>query len=270
MSSLTDDYRDDIEKSPEELEHEIDDTRARIEYTLDLLERKLSPSDMIEEAMRIARRNGGAFASNLATEIRNKPFPTLLAGIGLAWLMSSSGAPRYSGNGAGRRAGEMARDAREGAREFGARAREGAHDLGERAHEMGERARAMGRRAGDAASEAGHGLQDAAHEVGDAARRGARRAAEEYQHLLREQPLLLGILGLGIGAALGSVLPRTDVEDDLMGEQSDRVKREAAQEGRQAAREARASAERVAGAAQEQMSKEQQAHSREGDGGATH
>jgi ElaB/YqjD/DUF883 family membrane-anchored ribosome-binding protein len=267
MSSMTDNFRDDIQKSPDELEREIDDTRAHIEYTLDLLERKLSPSDMIEEAMRIARRNGGAFASNLATEIRNKPFPTLLAGIGLAWLMSSSGRPSYRGDGG---AGDMAREARERAQDLGARAREGAHDIGERAHEMGERVQEMGRRAGDAASEAGHGIQDAAHQVGDAARRGARRAADEYQHLLREQPLLLGILGLGIGAALGSVLPRTDIEDEVMGEHSDQLKRKAEEEGKKASRQVRDSAERVAGAAHEQLAREKQAHSKQGDGGTTH
>jgi ElaB/YqjD/DUF883 family membrane-anchored ribosome-binding protein len=270
MSRMTDNFRDDIQKSPDELEREIDDTRARIEYTLDLLERKLSPSDMIEEAMRIARRNGGAFASNLATEIRNKPFPTLLAGLGLVWLMSSSGQPSYRGDGMGSGAGDLARDARERAHELGARAREGAHDIGARAHEMGERVQEMGRRAGGAASEAGHGIQDAAHQVSDAARRGARRAADEYQHLLREQPLLLGILGLGIGAALGSVLPRTDIEDEVMGEYSDQMKRKAEEEGRRASGQVRDSAERVAGAAHEQLAREKQAHTKPRDGGTTH
>jgi ElaB/YqjD/DUF883 family membrane-anchored ribosome-binding protein len=278
MTSLKEEFREDADKSPKDLEHEIDETRARMEHTLDLLERKLSPSDMFEEAFRVVRRNSGAFASNLSTEVQNKPLPALLAGIGLAWLMAGpDGPPMPRSDGSSRRPGAFARRAREMAQS----ARESLHDLGDRAHHAGDRAsefsdraqgrahemsdrfQDMGRRAGDAMSHAG----ERAHQVREAARRGSQRAKEQYEHLLHEQPLLLGGLGLALGAAIGAMVPRTEVEDQAMGEYSDRMKREASEEARKISREAKASAERVAGAAQEQLSKEQQARSKERDQG---
>jgi len=282
-----DTYRDDIEKSPRDLEREIDHTRAHMERTLDLLERKLSPGEMIDEVIGMIRRNGGGFAQNLFTEVRNKPLPTLLAGVGITWLMSASDRPpQYRGAAMYRqRAGSMAQgahdmgaQARQGAhelgeraQEMGAQARQGAHDLGERAQEMGaqaregarhmgERASELGHRAGEAASEAGHRMHEMADEARGAMRRGGRRAVDEYQQLLHEQPLLLAGLGLALGAAVGSMLPRTDTENRVMGKHSDRIKRQAAEEGRERYEDMRASAERVAGAAQEQAAREQQSH----------
>jgi hypothetical protein len=274
--SLKEDYRDDIEKSPKELEREIDETRLRMERTLDMLERKLSPSDMFEEAFRVVRRNGGAFASNLSAEVQNKPLPALLAGVGLAWLMTGSDSPpQYrSGSGLGSRFGQRARegahDASERAHQMGDRAHEMGDRFQQRAHDMGERFQDMGRRAGDAASRAGEGMHERAERLRHAAQRGGQRAREEYQHLLQEQPLLLGGLGLALGAALGAMVPRTETEDRLMGEHSDRAKEEVKDKAQRASQEARESAERVAGAAQEQMSRERQERSREHQQGKEH
>jgi len=264
-----DTYRDDIEKSPRDLEREIDHTRAHMERTLDLLERKLSPGEMIDEVIGMVRRNGGGFAQNLFTEVRNKPLPTLLAGVGITWLMSASDRPpQYRGAAMYRqRAGSMA----QGAHDMGTQARQGAHELGERAQQMGaqaregarhmgERASELGHRAGEAASEAGHRVHEMADEARGAMRRGGRRAVDEYQQLLHEQPLLRAGLGLALGAAVGSMLPRTDTENRVMGKHSERIKRQAAEEGRERYEDMRASAERVAGAAQEQAAREQQSH----------
>ncbi|WCR10320.1 DUF3618 domain-containing protein [Paracoccus stylophorae] len=52
---------------------------------------------------------------------------------------------------------------------------------------------------------------------------GADAAADFYDR----QPLVVGALALAFGAALGGALPRTRVEDDLMGEQSDHLIEEA-------------------------------------------
>jgi ElaB/YqjD/DUF883 family membrane-anchored ribosome-binding protein len=282
MTSYKEEFREDADKSPKDLEHEIDETRARMEHTLDLLERKLSPSDMFEEAFRVVRRNSGTFAHNLSTEVQNKPLPALLAGVGLAWLMAGPDGPPVPRSSSTGRPGAFSRRAREMAQS----AREGLHDLGDKAHEVGDRTSSMGdrargraedvgdrfqdmsRRAGDSLSHAGERAQERAHQVREAARRGGQRAKEQYEHLLHDQPLLLGGLGLALGAAIGAMMPRTELEDRTMGEHSERMKREASEEARKVTEEAKASAERVAGAAQEQLSKEQQARSQEyGDRG---
>ena len=108
----------------------------------------------------------------------------------------------------------------------------------------------MADQAGDAMSGAYRAAADAtgsvAEDVGATARAAARRAGELGQEareqagrlggsaqqglgwLLREQPLVLGALGVALGAAVGAVLPGTRAEDRLMGETSDAVAERAA------------------------------------------
>lgn len=49
----------------------------------------------------------------------------------------------------------------------------------------------------------------------------ARNQAENAADLYNRQPLVAGALAVAVGAAVGAALPRTDTEDEMMGEQSD-------------------------------------------------
>lgn len=100
--------------------------------------------------------------------------------------------------------------------------------------------------------EAGNALEDAAswashtfHDVADAAghladnvtnqasafgasvQSQAGQVRQSLTDLLHERPLVAGALAFAVGAALGASLPPTEQEDDLMGSQSDEVKRSA-------------------------------------------
>ena len=259
--AMKDEYRHETQKSPSELEREIDLTRAHMDHTLDLLEAKLSPGELIDQVIGLARRNGGGFARNLTTQVQNNPLPALLTGVGLAWLMSASDHPpeaasRASSDNLTSSAREHADDVSEWTREATRHAQEGGHALGEHAHEMSDRA-------GHAASRAREGMHDTAararlgmHGAADSARRSSRRMTDEYQHLLQEQPLLLGGLGLALGAALGAMMPHSDAEDELLGPYADRMRRDIEQEGKQQYRRARDTAERAVGAAQEEVEHE--------------
>jgi hypothetical protein len=78
----------------------------------------------------------------------------------------------------------------------------------------------------DASHAAGQGISAAAGtmnqmgqqagSIGDQLRQGWSRASTE-------QPMLMGALGLALGAVLGALLPRTQTEDRLIGETSDAV-----------------------------------------------
>lgn len=63
----------------------------------------------------------------------------------------------------------------------------------------------------------------AAHEArlssGDAMRRGSRQASK----FCEDQPLVVGALAVAVGAAIGGMLPNSKVEDDAVGESSDRL-----------------------------------------------
>jgi hypothetical protein len=66
--------------------------------------------------------------------------------------------------------------------------------------------------------------------MGSAAR-GMRDAGGSTLGFLADQPLLLGALGVSVGALLAAVLPSTRTEDELMGELSDDLRDRAQEAG---------------------------------------
>jgi ElaB/YqjD/DUF883 family membrane-anchored ribosome-binding protein len=57
-------------------------------------------------------------------------------------------------------------------------------------------------------------------QMSESAREQWHRARGGIDHLVHEQPLALGAIGLAIGALLGGVAPRTQKEEEMMGEAS--------------------------------------------------
>jgi uncharacterized membrane protein YgcG len=71
-----------------------------------------------------------------------------------------------------------------------------------------------------AAREAAYNAQKQAEEM-------MRRGQREMADLFSSQPLVVGALAMAAGAALGGLLPRTDMEDAAMGEERDQLFEEA-------------------------------------------
>ena len=63
--------------------------------------------------------------------------------------------------------------------------------------------------------------------VGDAASDAGKRATSTFFRTLEENPLLVAGVGLFIGGVIASALPRSELEEDLMGEASRSAKRRA-------------------------------------------
>jgi ElaB/YqjD/DUF883 family membrane-anchored ribosome-binding protein len=70
-------------------------------------------------------------------------------------------------------------------------------------------------------------------QLSDGARYRMAQMRGGYDSIVREQPLMLGAIGLAVGALLGAGLPRTRQEDELMGEASDRRTEKAKEAGRE-------------------------------------
>jgi len=126
-------------------------------------------------------------------------------------------------------------------------ARRGAEAAGSAIASAAERARyaASGVGAGiaDTADNLMHRAQDFGGAVGEnaamlrdrfveTARETPRRVSDTVGHardnamsMVGDQPLMAGAVGLAIGAAIAALLPKTDAEDQLVGEASDTVKR---------------------------------------------
>ena len=89
--------------------------------------------------------------------------------------------------------------------------------LGRRTHDVRDRALHIGH---DAASRARRARQSVAEQAG--------QTQNAILQLIHEQPVIVGAIGLAIGAVIGASLPRSRQEDELMGETSDALKEQAA------------------------------------------
>jgi hypothetical protein len=229
MSETIDDLKRDVRKDPAELEREADMARDAVEDTLFELEQRFSPSELFDRFTDVVKHNGGDFGANLLTQVRNNPVPTIMAGVGLAWLMASSKQPpaarqqhdahgladRFSAAmGSGRGAAESARDK--------------AHSAAESARNTASAAADVAKNAAEAATNAASRAAATARRTSDSLRRasvtGAQSVAECYSYLSREQPLVLGAIAIAAGAAIGAFLPSTRTEDEWIGETSDAAK----------------------------------------------
>ena len=255
-------------KSSAEIEREIDRTRDRIESRARQLEDRLSPGQLLDQAMSRLKDSGPRdFVSNLGRDLRDNPLPVLLTGAGLAWLMSQDVRRR-------REEEELFHDDLEPTGEGGgspgarARLREGAGKAREGAHRARERVGRAGERLGDAARAGRERARGVRRSASHGVREGADRVRSGWDRMLDEQPLLLGLFGLAAGAAIASALPPSETEDEWMGDASDSVKRRAARGAREATERARDAAER-AGSGDEDGERERSTTSSSSPAGAS-
>lgn len=75
-----------------QLEREAEDTRARFAQTLDELRERITPGQLVDQAVDYAKDSGGGvFVRNLGNQVTANPLPVALIGVGMAWLMLTNG-----------------------------------------------------------------------------------------------------------------------------------------------------------------------------------
>jgi hypothetical protein len=239
------------------IEQDLEHTRARLDATIGALQQKLSPGQLLDQALAYLKESGGAeFGRNLKLDVQANPMPVALVGIGLAWLMMS-GSSRASSRDvrfgyepqswddepevteglvakADAAAAAVQRTASETLQAFEERvAAAKAAALGI-ARGVGESASAFASRV-DAAmqrvSEHGRSAVGSARHGVSLAAGGMRDTGRRTFGYLRDQPLLLGALGISAGALLAALLPPTRTEDELVGDWSDRMRERAQRAG---------------------------------------
>lgn len=75
----------------------------------------------------------------------------------------------------------------------------------------------------DKAGQAVDQVQETVSEIGTRTTNQAREMAQGFHRTLEQNPLLVGAIALGIGAAIGFMMPETQPENRLMGETRDRL-----------------------------------------------
>lgn len=217
MSTAKEQFKNDLQKDPEALEREADGVREDLESTVDELMQQFSPSELLNRGISLFQSKGNYdFMRNLSSQVENNPLPTILAGISLIWLITASKKPSVQrGESITDKIGKKAGATQE-------KVSSATSSLSSSSHDAAERTRKTGHQVAAGASDAMHRVSDASRHTAESARSGLRSARDGYTQMLREQPLLVGVLAVAAGAALGSLLPRTSAEDRMMGELSDR------------------------------------------------
>ncbi len=260
MSSLHDDTRrTDDTRRPEDIENDIERTRAEVSSTIDAIQEKLTPGEMMDQALRYLRAHGaGDFGRNLGRQVRDNPLPVALVGLGVAWLAMG-----------GRRHGDP--PAREDASPIRPYPVSTAHDDGEAGERVRDTLSDAAGRVKDSVSGAARRARELAHDAGSRLggvggdvrmRAGAlqgrtrmqvERARERTLRMADEQPLVLAAVGVAIGAAIGAALPSTRREDTLLGTTRDGLLEGAGDVARDGLRGVASSAQRVARTAREEV-----------------
>ncbi len=225
MNAATEGVQHDLHKKPEDLEREADAAREAAEDTLAAIERRLSPAELVDRIVDLVKRNGGDFGTNLATQVRNNPVPSVLAGIGITWLMAASDrAPRRHRASAHGAVGDTLSAAADSIRHAAAGTESAAKGAADAARGAAESASHAAGRIADA-------TRNTAGTMASASVAGARSVAEGFTYLRREQPLVLGAVAVAAGALIGALLPSTESENRWVGDTSDaaaeRLKRNA-------------------------------------------
>ncbi|VEF11612.1 Protein of uncharacterised function (DUF3618) [Pseudomonas fluorescens] len=243
---MTTELEIESQKSPEQIEREIDAQRASIGNIVDKLESKFTPGQMFDQAWSLMQNNGSTFVTNLGTSVRNNPVPAVLTSVGLLWLMMSQNRPpqpTYRTGPDQDTAGAWADgltdgiDSARGHLHHTADSVKGGYESLKGGYES---LKGKASHLGDNVSAASENLSHAMHDAGDRLSRNTQVLGQQFNQMLKEQPLVVAAAGIALGALLGAALPSTRTEQRYMGRSSaglvDKVKKQA-QEGYEAVRD---------------------------------
>jgi ElaB/YqjD/DUF883 family membrane-anchored ribosome-binding protein len=219
------------DKSPEEIEREIQQTRNRLSRDIDELGNKLSPQNLKEEAKSAIKDAAQGAVSNVSEQarrtgfrlvevIRENPLPVIAVGAGVTWLLTQRSRSDVSGNRMARYAytGPERRQGDSWQSGSGIRSRVGG-TVSEVKDSVSEAASGVADRAGEIKDRAGERIGELSGE----ARRQTRRIKTNLEHAAEENPLAIAIGAAVVGLALGMLLPGTQREDRVMGSARDQL-----------------------------------------------
>lgn len=198
-------HRSNGEKRPEEILAEIDRTRDEMDRTLSAIEHRLTPGQLVDQGLDYLRHSGAAeYVQNLGGTAKQNPLPIALAAIGIGWLMALGRQPAQQSYAA----------------TSGSGLREGIGSMRNKASSAMQSTSDSLSSAKDRVTGSISSMRDRAGQMTDSAKYQWERARGGVDYLVHEQPLALGAIGLAVGAVLAAMAPRTQKEEELMGEAS--------------------------------------------------
>lgn len=270
------DIRQDTRR-PEEIEHDIERTRAEVSSTIDAIQNKLAPTQVMDRAVHYARTNlPDNFGTFLGDTVRKNPIPIILFGLSIASMFvqgrKSDGVAHVRRQARDRQDLEfdptvydvdyVSSTAAVGSSEstsggtmskVGEKGRGLMNKVSELGHRVSDSTSSMASRARSKLSGSTSSTGSSSGKLTQKSRQQYYRARDGFDRMIDEQPLMLGILGVAIGTMLGASLPNTRREDQLMGSKRDQLLDTVKETVRTKADSLKDSAQRVAQAAQREV-----------------
>jgi ElaB/YqjD/DUF883 family membrane-anchored ribosome-binding protein len=211
------------ERSPQEIEREIERTRERMSSNIDALGDKLSPDALKQQAKDAITEKARDVAANVGDQARQtssraldfiteNPLPVAAVTLGAIWLftMRKGSQGEVSGDRMARFAytGPERREP-DGRSGLGRRVMDRAKDSAESVrHTVGDKAQHVSERAGELTS---------------SAKERARDVRGGLERMMHENPLALAAGAAVIGLALGMLIPETEPERRALGPTRDQL-----------------------------------------------
>ncbi|MGX5843529.1 hypothetical protein ACWGTI_22670 [Mesorhizobium sp. ArgA1] len=222
-----------IEKTSAELQREAEIARANVTDTAESIRNKMTPGQLIDEFSGLfTSGDSSSMLGALKSQVGANPLPVALVGVGLMWLMAGQGTQKPSAPSGSSRSNTypgFTSDVGTADRQSDA---EGLTDaMSDALSGAADKAKSMVGGAIDGVSSsmagAASSVSDSASQYGASTVDQASKATAAAVDMLRQEPLVLAALGLAFGTAVGALLPRTDFEDQQLGETSDAVREKA-------------------------------------------
>jgi hypothetical protein len=251
----------EVDPEAERIVAEIEVTRTEMEGTIGEIGHRLQPDTIVgqardqlreatvgkverlmDDAGQTAQRTG----NTMVETIRENPVPAALAALGIGWLAMRMRAQQSTGFTTSSRSGNGSRygpgyatgyatgtedlyrprsgDPMSGVRDTADRAAAGAQDV---ADEAMYRAQRLGEDMQGAARDVADKTQETVQQAQWQVQGTVDQAQRQFDRTLQENPLALGALAVGVGAAVALAIPETQKERELMGEHRDRLVSEA-------------------------------------------
>jgi len=212
QADQVDTMSDEDQEEVAEIRADIEETRREMGGTLNQLGERLEPGHLVDQAKENVReatigrveQTAKGTSDMVIDTIKRNPIPAALAGAGLAllWANRSKGQDTDRG-GYASRPGTRTGDSGEG--------------IGSK---VGGAASAVGQNVGGAVGSVAEGAQQMGGEVIGRAGETVQQVSWRIESYMQANPLAVAAIAAGAGAAIGSLVPETSKEREVLGDAS--------------------------------------------------
>ncbi len=224
----SDQMTDDEAIEAAEIRADIEDTRLEMGDTLSELGDRLDPGNLVQQAKENVREatigrveeTAKGMSDMVMETIKKNPIPAAMAGAGLALLWAN----RSNGHGNGQRYDMYyGTTSSYGQRLPYGQQRQGeglGQKVGDVAGNVGDTARGAVDQVGQTVGEIGQNVGQTAGQVGQNVGNTVGQVGTQLDRFMHSSPLAMAAIAAGAGAVLGSLLPETPQEREMLGDAS--------------------------------------------------